>query len=224
MNMLSILFGLLFLVSPPAQNEGLKYLDNAIARFKGIKDYVVDVKVHLDLEAVKAPDMEARVYFKEPDKVKIDSKGLFFMPREVGVINPRKFNPDKYVIQVLDTLTYEGEPAVRLSLTPKKDESGNHDIVLTIDEKDWLIREIGTAPSPGRTASAKITYGEFDGFMMPVKVDVKLDIGKVNTQGREFEGRRMQMNQMKGTVEVYYSNYKINTGLSDKIFEKREEQ
>ncbi|MCL5268885.1 MAG: hypothetical protein M1469_12425 [Bacteroidetes bacterium] len=224
MNLLSLFFGLLFLVSPPAQNDGLRYLENAIAKFNGIKDYVVDVKVHLDLEAVKAPDMEAKVYFKEPDKVKIDSKGLFFMPKDVGVINPRKFDPAKFLIQVIDTLTYEGDPAVRLSLTPKKDESGNHDIVLTIDKKDWLIREIGTAPSPGRTASAKITYGMFGGFMMPVKVDVKLDMGNVNGQAREFGGRRMRMNEMKGTVEVYYSNYKINTGLSDKIFERRNEE
>lgn len=220
MNIVSLLLCLLF-VLPPAQNNGLKYLENAIARFDGIKDYVVDVKVHLDLEAVKAPDMEAKVYFKKPDKVKIDSKGLFFMPRDVGVINPGKFDPDKFVIEVTDTLTYDGDPAVRLLLTPKKDESGRREIVLTIDKKDSLIREISTAPSPGRTASAKISYGEFDGFMMPVKVDVRLDMGNMNGQVPELGGRHMRTNQLKGTVEVYYSNYKINTGLSDKIFEKR---
>ncbi len=221
MDILSLLFGLLFVFTPPAQNDGLKYLENAIAKFDGIKDYVVDVKVHLDLEAVKAPDMEAKVYFKKPDKVKIDSKGLFFMPRDVGMINPGKFNPNKFVIEVTDTLTYDGDPAVRLLLTPKKDESGRREIVLTIDKKDWLIREISTAPSPGKTASAKITYGEFDGFMMPVKIDVMLDMGKMNGQAPEFGGGRMRMNQMKGTVQVYYSDYKINTGLSDKIFERR---
>lgn len=224
MNVLSLFFGFLFLLSPPAQNEGLKYLENAVARFDRIRDYVVDVRVHLDIEAVKAPDMEANVYFKEPDKVKIVPKGLFFMPRDVGIVNPRKFDPKKFVIEVTDTLPYDGDPAVRLLLTPKKDESGRREIVLTIDKKDWLIREISTAPFPGKTASARITYGEFDGFMMPVKVDVKLDMGKMNGEAREFGGQRMGMNQLKGTVEVYYSNYKINTGLSDKIFEKRGEE
>jgi outer membrane lipoprotein-sorting protein len=223
MDLMSFVFAFVLLMSPPRGGDGVRYIENAIGKFDAIKDYVVDVKVHMDLEAVQAPDMEAKVYYKEPDKVKIDSKGLFFMPKDVGVINPRKFNPDKYEIAVLDTLTYAGDPAVRLSLVPKNDETGNRNITLTIDKKDWLIVEIATAPYPGREASAKITYGLFDGFQMPVKIDVKLDVGKITGGGREFGPEHGRMNQLKGKVEVYYSNYKINSGLSDDIFEQKGE-
>lgn len=205
------------------QGKGYEYLENAIHKFDGIKDYVVDVKVHLDLKAVQAPDMEAKVYFKEPDKVKIDSRGLFFMPKDVGIINPRKFDPDKFEIAILDTLTYQGDPAVRLSLVPKKDETGGHNIVLTIDKKDWLIVEIATAPYPGREASAKITYGTFDGFQMPVKVEVNLDVGKLEGRVREFGPEHGRVSELKGKVDVYYSNYRINSGLPDDIFKKDED-
>ncbi len=203
------------------QGKGAEYLENAIHKFDPVKDYVVDVKVHMDIKAVQAPDMEAKIYYKEPDKVKIDSKGLFFMPKDVGVINPRKFDPGKYEIAVLDTLTYEGDQAVRISLVPKQDETGSHNVILTIDKKDWLIVEIATAPYPGREASAKITYGIFDGFQMPVKIDVNLDVSKISGEGTEFGHGRGRAPELKGKVEVYYSNYKINTGLSDDIFKKR---
>ncbi len=221
---LLVLFGDLSAAFAPAPvNKGVEYLENAIHKFDGVKDYTVDVKIHTDIKAVQAPDMEATVYYKQPDKIKIDPKGLFLMPKNVGMINPREFDPDKYLIEILDTLTYDGDPAVRLSLVPKKNETSGHNVILTIDKKEWLIREIATAPYPGREASAKITYAQFDGFQMPVKIEVTLNVGKVDGQGKEFGPEHRRLSEMNGKVEIYYSNYKINSGLSDKIFEKRGE-
>lgn len=224
---LFLAFGLLFLFGawnpgPGAspQSKGAVYLGNAIHKFDGIKDYTVDVKVSVDMKAAQIPEMEATVYFKAPDKVKIDSKGLFLMPKDVGIINPAKFDPDKFEVAVIDTFTYKGDPAVRLSLVPKNDMTGDRNIVLTIDKKDWLIVEIATAPYPGREASAKITYGDFDGFKMPVKIDVRLDIGKLNGMVPRGHGVP-RISELNGTVKISYSNYRINTGLPDRIFEKK---
>lgn len=201
------------------KGRGAEYLEKTIGKFDGIKDYIVDVKVHMDMKAVQMPDMEATIYFKEPDKIKIDSKGFFVLPKDVGVINPRKFSPDKYEIAVVDSFMYDGDPAVRLSLVPKSDESGNRNILLTIDTRKWLIVEIGTAPYPGREASAKVKYGTFDGYQMPVEVKVHLDVKNMNGEGRAFGHRRMD--QLNGNVDIQYSNYKINTNIPDKIFEKK---
>lgn len=216
-----LLFGawnLAFGASP--RSKGAAYLEKAIHQFDGIQDYSVDVKVHFDMEAAQVPDMEAKVYFKAPDKVKIDSKGLFMLPKAVGIINPRMFNPDKFEIAVIDTQTYQGDPAVRLTLVSKEDMVGGRNIVLTIDRKDWVIVEMVTEPYPGRQASARITYGDFDGFRMPVKIHVRLDIGNLDRIAPH--GHRVpRLSELNGTVDVYYSDYKINTGLPDKIFEKK---
>ncbi|MCL4539557.1 MAG: hypothetical protein M1378_08165 [Bacteroidetes bacterium] len=218
---LLLLFGawnLAFGASP--QSKGAAYLEKAMHQFDSIEDYSVDVKVHFDMKAVQMPDMEAKVYFKAPDKVKIDSKGFFLMPKDVGIINPRRFDPDKFEIAEIDTLTYQGDPAVRLSLVPKDDMAGDRNIVLTIDKKDWVIVEMVTAPYPGRQASAKITYGDFDGFKMPVEIHVRLDIGNLDRMAPH--GHRVpRISELNGTVDVYYSNYKINSGLPDKLFEKK---
>ncbi len=206
-----------------SREKGIAYLEKAIHKFDGIKDYVVDVKVHMDMKGVQMPDMEAKVYFKEPDKIKINSKGLFFMPKDVGVINPRNFNPNKFEIALIDTLTYNGNPAAQLSLVPKSDESGNKNIFLTIDMKDWIIVQIATSPSPGREASAKIKYGMFDGFQMPVEVKVHLDVRNLKGEGRMLGPEHGRLDQLNGNVDIFYSNYRINTNLPDKIFEKKVE-
>ena len=217
-----VLLGTCNWVSAATSGEkGIVYLEKAIHKFDGINDYVVDVKVHMDMKAVQMPDMEAKVYFKEPDKIKIDSKGLFFMPKDVGVINPRKFDPSKFEIAVIDTLTYDGNPAVQLSLVPKSDESGNKNIFLTIDMRNWLIVQIATAPYPGREASAKIKYGTFDGFQMPVEVKVHLDVKNLKGEGQMLGPEHRRMDQLNGNVVIYYSDYKINTNLPDKIFGKK---
>ncbi|HEY9166737.1 MAG TPA: hypothetical protein VIS48_11305 [Candidatus Kryptonia bacterium] len=221
-NFLLAAVSLLFILNPAQKEDGVQYLKNALSKFAGIEDYVVNVKVHMDIPDVKSPDMEGTVYYKEPDKYKMESKGLFFLPKEVGVFNPKKFDPDAFDVKFVDTTEVDGVPAVRVSLSPKKDESGMREVILTIDERDWLIREIASVPYPGRQASAKITYDRFGNFQLPVRIDVNLDIDKGNMPMGRFGGEQAVRRGLKGNVEIYYSNYKINSGLSDSIFKTEE--
>ncbi|MGO9480940.1 MAG: hypothetical protein ACLP05_04050 [Candidatus Kryptoniota bacterium] len=203
-------------------SDGQKYLQNVADNLSGIKDYTVDVRVHLDIENVQAQDMEAKIYYKEPDKVKIDSKGIFVLPKEVGVFNPRKFNPDSFDVSVLDTLTYEGDPAVRVLLVPK---SGVHrqNVALIIDKRNWLIREISSALPRGGEAKADISYGIFGKFQLPTKVEVNFDVSNAGSSQNGFGEERRFQNGMRGKVEIYYSDYSVNSGLSDSLFEAKAE-
>jgi len=203
---------------PQTQNEASRYIRNVTAKFDGLKDYSADVRVHMDIENLKAPDMTARVYYKDPDKVKVDSKGLFFMPKEVGVFNPKRFNGDNFEMNVRDTLTYEGHPAVRIELLPKKSNMVGQIMILTIDKKEWLIREFSSAPVPGREVTAKIQYGVFGGFHLPTEIDVTFNFENADSlQAMPNSGGRFR-GGAKGKVGIYYTDYNVNSGLSDSIF------
>lgn len=222
MNLLQIFIAFLLLSPLSTKDDGAKYLRKVSEKFNEISDYTVDVKVHLDLESVKAPDMSAKIYYKSPDKVKIDSKSTFLLPKEIGVFNPKMFNPDNFNINVEDTLRYDGNPAVRLSLSSKKESFGGRSIVLTIDKSEWLIKRISTEPAPGSIMDAKISYGTFGGFQLPIEIDVNLNLPKPDsTQSQQNTYRRFRSG-VSGNVEIYYSNYKVNSGLSDSLFEKSE--
>ena len=63
---------LIFSVAAQAQKKDPEQiLQKVKTEFNKIEDYTVDVKVKLDVDFLKMPDREAKVYFKKPDKIEI---------------------------------------------------------------------------------------------------------------------------------------------------------
>jgi len=217
---------LLFLLSPEfiqAQEDPTRYLDTLEKKYSGLKDYMVDVNVHFDVEALKAPDMQARLYYKAPDKIKVESKNVFFFPKEGGYFNPSLFKKKDFDVRPLEHLTYEGRRAVKLRLTPTETNRHHQGFVLTLDTDRNLIREISTSPSEGRTIRAVIEYGKFADFELPVHIELHLDIPSVEPNGmKELGSFSQRSKRITGKVEIAYSNYKVNSGLRDEIFNEAE--
>jgi hypothetical protein len=220
-----LLAGILFLLSAEliqAQEDAFRYLDSIEKKYSGLKDYTVDVNVHFDIEALKAPDMQAKLYFKVPDKMKVESKRIFFFPKEGGFFNPFQFKKKNFEVRLVERLIYEGQKAVKLKLTPIDTDSFNRGSVLTIDVDRNVIREIKIFPSEGREITAVIDYGIFAGFDLPIHINLQLDIPPSEPGGaKEFQfgqgGKRIS-----GKVEITYSDYKVNSGLSNEIFTEKE--
>ncbi len=47
-------------------------LDNVIKAFEEIEDYIVDVNIRVDVAFLKVPEANAKIYFKQPDKVHME--------------------------------------------------------------------------------------------------------------------------------------------------------
>ena len=71
-----------------AQEDASRYLDPIEKKYSGLNDYIVDVNVHFDIEALKAPDLQAKLYYKAPDKMKVESKRIFSFLKRVGISTP----------------------------------------------------------------------------------------------------------------------------------------
>ena len=214
------LFVLLFL-SPgwiEADDEGARYLDAIEKKYSGLKDYVADVNVHFDMETFKTPDMQARLYFKAPDKMKIESKGVFFFPREGGYFNPALFRRDDFEIRVLEPVV-EGNRDIKLKIVPKKKERMGREFVLLIDRKENVVREIHTSQFDGRETKAAIEYGTVGPFELPKHILLVLDIPSAEpAEKRGFGPFEQKSERVTGTIEITYANYKVNAGLKDDIF------
>jgi len=221
-----MLAGVLFLLSAgwvQAQEDASRYLDPIEKKYSGLKDYIVDVNVHFDIEALKAPDRQAKLYYKAPDKMKVASKGIFFLPKEGGYFNPSLFKKKDFDIRLAERLIYDGRKAVRLKLTPVDTDTYNKGFVLTIDTDRSLIREIKISPSEGREVKATIKYGTFSNFELPTRIDLQLDIPSDEPSGmKEFTQFGQKTKRITGQVEITYSDYRINVGLSDEIFKETE--
>lgn len=220
------LAGLLLLLSTEriqAQEDASRYLDPIEKKYSGLKDYIVDVNVHFDIEALKAPDLQAKLYYKAPDKMKVESKRIFFFPQEGGFFNPSLFKKKNFDVRLVERLVYDDRKAVRLKLTPMDTDAFNKGLVLTIDTDRSLIREIKISPSEGREVKATMDYGRFGNFELPARIDLELDIPSDEPSGmKEFTQFGQKAKRISGKVEITYSNYRINVGLSDEIFKETE--
>jgi hypothetical protein len=221
---LLLLAGILLLSTgwTQAQEDASRYLDPIEKKYSGLTDYTADVNVHFDIEALKAPDMQARLYFKAPDKMKMDSKRIFFLPKEGGYFNPSLFKKKDFDIRLVEHLIYNGRKAVRLKLTPTDTDSHHKGFVLTIDTDRNLIREIKISPSEGREVKGIIEYGRFGNFELPTNINLQLAMPSDEPSGmREFTQFGQKPKKITGKVEITYSNYQVNVGLTDEIFMER---
>lgn len=206
-----------------AQGEVTRALDAIEKKYSGLKDYSVDVNVHFDMEALKAPDMQAKLYYKAPDKMKVDSKKIFFFPKEGGYFNPSLFKKKDFDVNFLEYLTYEGRKNVKLKLIPKEPSRSHQIFIVTIDIDRSLIREIDISPSEERKIKTIIEYETFDGFDLPTHIELQLDMSASESTGmKEFPQFGQRGKRITGKVEISYSNYKVNSNLSDEIFKDNE--
>jgi len=212
------IFFLLFPSWIRADEEAVRYLDAIEKKYSGLKDYIADVNVHFDIETFKTPDMQAKLYFKAPDKMKVESRGVFFFPREGGYFNPALFKKEDFEIRVLEPVA-EGKKDIKLKIVPKKKEKMGQEFILLIDRNDNLVREIHTSQFDGRETKAKIEYGRFGSFELPRYILLALDFPSVEpSERRGFGPFEQKSERVTGTIEITYTNYKVNTGLKDEIF------
>jgi outer membrane lipoprotein-sorting protein len=206
----------------PAQEEGARTLDALQKKYSGLKDYTVDVNVHFDVEGFKAPDMQAKLYCKAPDRMKIESKRIFFLPKEGGTFNPFMFNKEDFEVKLLERLTVEGRNAVKLKLTPKKRKpNAPQDFILTVDTDRNLIREMNASSLDGREVKALIEYGNFSDFDLPTRIELHLDVQfNESRELKDFGQPTQPAKRVTGRVDITYSNYKVNIGLSDQMFKE----
>ena len=206
-----------------AQGDATRYLEALAKKYSGLKDYMVDVSIHFDIETFKAPDLKARLYYKAPDKMKVESKRVLFFPREGGYFNPSLFNKEDFTVLFVENTTYRGKEALKLRLIPRRTKRDIQDLVLSIDTEQNQVREVDIAQSGEKEIKAALIYGTFDHFDLPIRIKLLLDFPEVEPElVKGFDTSPREKKRVTGRIEMTYSNYRVNSGLNDQIFKGTE--
>jgi len=205
------------------QREGLRILQALERKYADLKDYTVGIQVHFAIETFKAPDLQAKLYYKVPDKMRIESKRVVFFPRDGGYFNPAQFKQEDYTVFFLGYVTYDNRKAAQLRLIPKKIKGATQDMVLTIDTAKILLQEMLLTLTGGKEVKAVFTYGTFDGFALPTFIRLVLNLPPVEpgvAQGYGAIPNGTEEKRVQGEITVTYTDYQVNTGLPDELFKK----
>lgn len=192
-----------------------------------VKDYEAKGKLKTNVVFLKTPIASIKVFFKKPDKLKIvNEKGISFIPKGSMNINLNNFLADAENFEIIDAGKEDISGLRILKLLPKDEKS---DIVLStlfIDEKLRVIIKAKNTTRDNGTYELEMFYGSQITFGLPDKIIFSFNTKEYKLpKGVTFDydnGSKKKvddnMKNKKGKIEINYSEYKINKGLNDSVF------
>jgi len=212
-------------LTPSAQD----ILDRMESSFEKIEDYVVTLEGTIKMEGVTVPKTKAIYYYKKPDKIHIESKGIFFFPKKVVAINPyylkRHFKPVSVEKKIVKEVTI-----YKITLIPKKKRLRD-EIEIWVEDKHWSIKKMKITRFKGSTVMVHIEYTMIkEKYWLPKSTVAKLNIpSKVRRSGTFEDFGEIDLSEEKGAgkaktgiVNISFINYRgVNTGLSDEVFKRK---
>jgi outer membrane lipoprotein-sorting protein len=215
---------LLFTFCSHAQTAG-ELVKKVKAKMDKVNDYIATGKMKTDVVFIKAPIANIKSYFKKPNKFAIKRDGgISLLPKGGVSINLSSLLlTDDYTAIDAGQTTFNNTVVKIVKLLPLND---NSDVVLTtmyIDEKSLLIRKASTTTKENGTYDMELQFGKYADWGLPDKVlfsfntkDYKLPKGVTLEYDDGSKKKELPKNK-KGKVEISYSSYVINKGVSDDL-------
>ncbi len=209
-----------------------KILDELKENFKKVEDYQVDVGIKVDVSFLKVPDMNATVYFKKPDKVHIESKNFALLPRQGFNFSPESFLEGKYTAIFEKDTVMNGFLDAVVKVIPLNDNSSVVLTTLWIDLKNNVIRHVQSTTKTAGTFALSFEYPNKIRYPLPDKMTFTFNADKLkfhrrkgqdNGQNNDSGTGQFDANESTGKVFVTYTNYRVNKGIPDSVFEKDKE-
>ncbi|MBZ0201162.1 MAG: outer membrane lipoprotein-sorting protein [Ignavibacteriaceae bacterium] len=237
MKKLLMIFILFSAAAYPQKKDPEEILNKVKAKFESVNDYVVDVNVKVDVEFLKVPPSNATIYFKQPDKVHIESDKFAMLPKEGLNFSPLSFLKKKYTPIFEGEENYKGAETYVIKIIPIGNDG---DIVLStfwIDKKEYIIRKVESATKIAGTFTIEMDYpGIENKYHLPSQMVFSFDVSKSNLPASINDGMNPDDPPQKdkkgkkgvfktaGKVTINYSNYKVNKGIDDSIFEEKKKK
>ena len=227
MKVLVFLALLLAFAGTKAQQSPNQLLQKVHRKMMTVKDYTVDAGIKADIPLIKILPVKAVIYFKQPDKMKLESKSIAVMPRQ-GFSDVAKIIMDSTSYTSVSTgLETIGSVQAQIVTVIPSVESG--DLVLAkfwIDASSALILKSQLTTRTNGTMMIEYFYGIHASFGLPDKMIFTVDVRKfkipkalatdLHNQSRAPVADDKK--DKKGQIVINLQNYKINGGLNDSIF------
>jgi outer membrane lipoprotein-sorting protein len=201
-----------------------KIIANIKKQLSSVKDFQANINVKIDISFLNAPEQNGKIYYKAPNKTKIDIPGFAMLPKQGSgnFINDIIFDNNS-------TIVYVGKeelnkmPVTSIKIIPT---DANNDLALAnlwVDETRNVVMKVETITKKNGTFMIFLDYSNIEGkIWMPSKVLVSLNVPEFSlpkTMSGDTSGKeKKKKGNTEGKVTFTYSNYIVNKGIDDKIF------
>ncbi len=224
---LLILFVVFFSISAYSQDSN-EIIKKVKEKQKLLNDYKADIQIKVAIDFLKVPDVQAKIYYKKPDKFKIVSDGFLMLPKEGFNFSPESFFKEDFTSVFVKKEKLNSYQTNVIKIIPNNDKSELVLSTLWIDEEEFVIRKVESTFKQGGTVVLNFDYdNKLVKYGVPIKLKFTFDLKNMrlpkNFSGIDTPGKKKGDKAPSTTGEVFisYSNYVINKGIDDKIFQHK---
>jgi len=222
-----LIVGMLFVqITAIAQSNAL--IERVSKKLNIVNDYVATGVMKTDVAFIKASLGKVKIYFKKPNLLKVKKEGGISLLPKVGVsvtINSL-LNTKQYIAIESGEQLYKGKTLQAIKLIPTDEKLDWVIATLWIDPVDALVYKTFTTTKENGSYEITMEYGQYANYGLPSKLifgfntkDYKLPNGITLEFGDEDPAAKQKsLKQKKGTIEITYTNYVINQGVSNSMF------
>lgn len=193
-----------------------------------VNDYVAEGVMKTDVSFIKASLGKVKVFYKKPNLIKVKKDGgISLLPKGgVSITMNSLLNTDQYISIASGKQLYKGKTLEVYKLVPTDDRLEWVISTLWIDPVESLVYKTFTTTKENGSFEITMEYGDYAAFGLPSKIifgfntkDYKLPNGITLEFGDDAPVSKEQAKKnKKGTIEITYSKYTINKGLSNASF------
>ena len=237
----------LFIILSSLVYTNTNLLDRAIIKttneYEKVKDFQAQMTVELNMPGIRIPKKTYKVYFKQPNKFKADTKGFGMLPN-TGIFTSPKDNFDNLKnLEIRESNPSSNEKNILITGTiipdslkaqfPSEYAKLTFDplVDVLIDTTMWVIKSVTSRIDTLKLFEITNNYKLYDNqYYLPFESQVKYFIKDARLAGWLKKDMKTLINPnnqksaddvIRGVITVNYLNYKINTNLPDRIFKKK---
>ena len=214
-------------------------VDKTQKQFEKASDYQVTMKIELKVPGFRMPKKKYKVFFKQPNKLKIKSRGFGMLPK-TGIFTSPKDNFDNLKnMRLISTNNNNGQvyikgevivDSLKLKMPNEYAKLGfRPTVTVKIDTNNWVINNIITELDTLKLVEITNTYKKVDNnYVMPSASTVQYFIKDAKLSGwlkkdiTSIVGQNpleQKSDMVEGKISIVYEDYIINRGIKDKVFD-----
>ena len=208
-------------------------------QFEKASDYQVTMKIELKVPGFRMPKKKYKVYFKQPNKLKIKSRGFGMLPK-TGIFTSPIDNFDNLKnMRIVHSINNDNKvhikgdvivDSLKLKMPNEYAKLGfKPSVTVVIDTIDWVINNVVTELDTMKLVEITNEYQSVDDdFIMPSSSTVQYFIKDAKLSGwlkkdiTSIVGQNpleKNSDMVEGKISIVYEDYIINRGIKDKIFD-----
>lgn len=232
-----------------AENPAVQAIqDSLIAQFGKIEDYSVKVIISVKMTGLRMPRKKIKLFYKAPDKVKVEADGFAIVPKMGLGGSPAQFLDMLGTIEVTGQEELDGQAHWVLtgSVIPDSlhlpfgqgDKLPEIYMTIWVNAERWVISRVVTELDNQKVFTMDNLYQAVEGIYLPSRTVIQMGFKglerwsmrdpmggpladrKSLEQVADEVGVDPHEKEFAGSVVMEFGKYKVNQGLKDKIFEK----